>query len=84
MKYPRYPSFVILLKQILHSRRTKAEIDTGNTIEYDVKSYQVNQTIVKSANTKTETSFRFPELHDNKLINQSLHVVDLNINRYDY
>ena len=41
------------------------------------------QTIAKSANTKTATSFRFAELHANKLINQSLHVVDLNINRYD-
>ena len=50
---------------------------------YDVKSYQVNHTIVKSANTKTATSFSFPELHANKLINQSLHVVDLNIDRYN-
>ena len=39
--------------------------------------------MVKSANTKTATSFSFPELHANKLINQSLHVVDLNIDRYD-
>ena len=48
-----------------------------------VKSYQVKKTIVKSNNTKTATSFSFPELHTNKLINQSLHVVDLNIDRYD-
>ena len=34
-------------------------------------------------NTKTETSFSFPKLHAYKLINQSLHVVDLNIDRYD-
>ena len=33
--------------------------------------------------TKTATSFSFPELNSNKLINQSLHVVDLNIDRYD-
>ena len=33
--------------------------------------------------TKTATSFSFPELHANKLINQSLHVVDLTIDRYD-
>ena len=26
---------------------SKAEIDTGNTIEYDFTSYQVKQTIVK-------------------------------------
>ena len=32
---------------------------------------------------KIATSFSFPELHANKLTNQSLHVVDLNINRYD-
>ena len=36
-----------------------------------------------TSNTKTETSFSLPELHANKLINQSLHVVDLNIDRYD-
>ena len=38
---------------------------------------------VLATNTKIATSFSFPELHDNKLINQSLHVVDLNIDRYD-
>ena len=38
---------------------------------------------VLATNTKIATSFNFPELHANKLINQSLHVVDLNINRYD-
>ena len=39
--------------------------------------------MVKSANTKTSTSFSFPELHYNKLINKSLNVVDLNIDCYD-
>ena len=38
---------------------------------------------VLTTNTKTATSFSFRELHANKLINQSLHVVDLNIDRYD-
>ena len=38
---------------------------------------------VLATNTKIETSFSFPELHYNKLINQSLHVVDFNIDRYD-
>ena len=38
---------------------------------------------VLTANTKIATSFSFPELHDNKLINRSLYVVDLNINYYD-
>ena len=36
-----------------------------------------------TTNTETATSFSFPELHVNKLINQSLHVVNLNIDRYD-
>ena len=41
MEYPKYPSLKIHLNQILHSRKTKAEIDKSNTIEYDVTSYQV-------------------------------------------
>ena len=36
-----------------------------------------------TTNTKTETSFSLPELPGNKLINQSLHIVDFNIDRYD-
>ena len=36
-----------------------------------------------TTNTKTATSFSFPDLHANKRINQSLHIVDLNIDRYD-
>ena len=31
----------------------------------------------------TATSFSFPELHANKLINKSLHVADLNIDLYN-
>ena len=38
---------------------------------------------VLTTNAKIETSFSLPELHANKLINQSLHVIHLNINRYD-
>ena len=38
---------------------------------------------VLTTNTKTAKSFSFLELHANKLINQSLQVVDININRYD-
>ena len=83
MKYPKYPSLIIQLKQILDSQNNKVEIETGNNIEHDVTSYQVKKTIVKSTNTKTATSFSFPELHANQLINQLLHVVDLNIYRYD-
>ena len=38
---------------------------------------------VLTTNTKTAISLSFLELHANKLINQSLHVVDLNIDHYD-
>ena len=47
MEYPKYPSLTIHLKQVLHCRYSKAEIDTGNTKEYDVTSYQVKKTIVR-------------------------------------
>ena len=33
---------------MLHNRKTKAEIETGNTIEYAVTSYQSKKTMVKS------------------------------------
>ena len=35
-------------QQILRSQNTKAYIETGNTIDYDIKSYQVKNTRVKS------------------------------------
>ena len=38
---------------------------------------------VLTTNTKTETIFSFLDIYANKLINQSLHVVNLNIDRYD-
>ena len=37
---------------------------------------------VLTTNTKTATSFSSPERHDNKLINQSLHIVDIYIDHY--
>ena len=38
---------------------------------------------VLNANIKTAPSFTFPELHANKLINQLVYIVNLNIDRYD-
>ena len=38
---------------------------------------------VITTNTKTATSFSFPKIHVNKLFNQSLNVVDINIDCYD-
>ena len=37
------------LKQVLQGWKTRAEIDIGNTIEYDVKSYQVKVIILNCA-----------------------------------
>ena len=51
MIYPKHTA-LINLNQILHSRKTKADIDTGNTIEYDFTSYEVKETIVKDHNYK--------------------------------
>ena len=34
-------------KKILQVQKTQSEIDMGNTIEYDMKSYQVKTTIIK-------------------------------------
>ena len=34
-------------KNIFHSQITKAKIETGNTIEYEITSYQVKKTYVK-------------------------------------
>ena len=36
-----------------------------------------------TTNTNTATSFSFPDLYANKLINQSLYLVNLNIDSYD-
>ena len=38
---------IIHLRQIIQGWKTRAEIDIGNTIEYDVKSYQIKTTTVK-------------------------------------
>ena len=74
----------------------KSLIDSGDS-EYIIIKAKSEKLIVKktkhewqwltasgvlATNTKTATSFSFPKLHANKLINQSLYVVDLNINRY--
>ena len=47
MEYPKYPLLIIHLKELLHSRKTKVEIDTGNNIECDVTSNQVKKTTVE-------------------------------------
>ena len=75
----------------------KALVDSGSSESLITKAKSDKLTVKKNnqdrqwltaagvltTNTKTATSFSFPELHANKLINQSLHVVDLNIECYD-
>ena len=47
-----------------------------------MRSYQVKNT-KQERQWSTAAGVSFPGLHASKLINQSLHVVDLNIDRYD-
>ena len=62
----------------------KAEADKLTVNTNTKKERQLSKAAgVLTTNTKIATSFSFPELHANKLTNQSLHVVDLNIDRYD-
>ena len=79
------------------TRMVKALVDSGASESIIIK-YRAGKMLVKktqqerqwstaagvlTTNTKTGTSFSFPQLYANKLINQSLHIVNLNINRYD-
>ena len=80
-----------------NTRLVKSLVDSGASESIITKSKSYNLPVKKTkqeqqwsttagvliTNTKTATSFSFPELHANKLINQSLHVVDLNIDCYD-
>ena len=43
-------------KQILPGWKTPAEIDVGNTIEYDMKAYQAKTTILKYEKVKLKES----------------------------
>ena len=52
MKYPKYPSLTINLKQMIQSLKTYAEIEIVNTIEYNVKSFQVKKKIVRSTQVR--------------------------------
>ena len=42
------------LEQVRPGWKTQSEIDIGNTIEYDLKSYQVKTTIVNFTNVQLE------------------------------
>ena len=62
---------------------TKAKADKLPVSKTKHKRQWLSAASVITTNTKTATSFSFPDIHGNKLINQSLPVVDLNIDRYD-
>ena len=77
-----------MVKALVDSGASESIITKAKTDKLPVKKYKQERQWstaagVRTTNTKIATSFSFPELHANKLINQSLHVVDLNIDRYD-
>ena len=77
-----------LVKALVNSGASEAILAKAKADKLPVKNIKKERQWstaagVLTTNTKIATSFSFPELHANKLINQSLHVVDLNIDRYD-
>ena len=77
-----------LVKAMVYSGASESILAKSNADKLPVKKTKQERQWstaagVLTTNTKTSTSFSFPELHANKLINQSLHVVVLNIDRYD-
>ena len=62
---------------------TKAKADKLPVIKTKQERQWSTASGALTTNTKTATSFSFPELHAHKIINQKLHVVNLNIDPYD-
>ena len=74
-----------MVKALIYSEANESIINKSKAEKLPVKKTKHKQqwstgTGVLPTNTKTETSFSLPDLHANKIINQSQHVVDLNIN----
>ena len=77
-----------IVKSLFDSGASESILDKSNADKLPVKKTKNERQWsmaagVLTTNTKIATSFSFTELNANKLINQSLHVVDLNIDRYD-
>ena len=77
-----------LVKSLFDSGASESILAKAKAYKLPVKKTNQEQQwstadAVLTTNTKTATIFSFPELHANKLINQSLHKVDINIDRYD-
>ena len=77
-----------LVKSLVNSGASESILAKDKADKLPVKNTKQERqwstaTGVLITNNKTATSFSFPELHANKLINESLHVVDLNNIRYD-
>ena len=77
-----------LVKSLVNSWASNSIFTKEKSEKLPVKKTKHEQqwstaTGVLITNTKTATSFSFHEINANKLTNQSLHVVNLNINRYD-
>ena len=81
-------SNIRLVKCLVDSGVSKSVITKSKSDKLPVKNTKQEQQWLTAAgflttNNKTEKSFSFPELHANKLINQSIHIVDLNIDCYN-
>ena len=81
-------SKTLLVKDLVNSGASESIITKAKSDKLPVKKTKhegqwSTGAGVLTTNTKTATSFSFPDLHDNKLINQSIQVVNLNIDRYD-
>ena len=77
-----------LVKTLVNSGASESILAKAEADNLPVKKTKKERQCSTSAgilttNTKIATSFSFRELHANNVINQSLHVVDLNIDRYD-
>ena len=77
-----------LVKSLVDSGSSESILDKSKAYKMPVKKTKQERQWstdagVLTTNTKTATSFSLPELHANKLINQSLHVFNLNIDRYN-
>ena len=77
-----------LVKALVDSGASESILSKASADKLPVKNtkkerYWSTAAGVLTINTKIATSFSFPELHAHKLIEKSVHVVNLNIDRYD-
>ena len=77
-------SKIRLVKSLVVSGASESILTKEKSVKLPFKNTKQEQQWSTAAgvfttNTKTATGFSFPELYANKLINQSLHVLDLHV-----